>query len=118
MATIKTKIPRTKVTLGEENQHGHLDQPETDSRLHLVFRHSYLSQHLCLFWQRFLKQTILIMFRGAIRPPVRSVLDAQTEVLAALVMRRRQAIETLPVEKNRLRLAARSIQTNLHAHIA
>jgi len=60
---------------------------------------------------------ILARFAEAIRPPIRPVPDAQTQALAALVARRRQVIEMLTAEKNRVRLAAPSIQTRVHAHI-
>ena len=60
---------------------------------------------------------VLAQFAEAIRPPVRSVPDEQTQALAALVARRRQLIERLTAEKNRLRLAARPIQKRLRAHI-
>lgn len=60
---------------------------------------------------------ILARFAEAIRPPVRPVPDEQPQVLAALVARRRQLIEMLTAEKNRLRLAARPIQKRLQAHI-
>ncbi|MBA5871268.1 MAG: IS110 family transposase [Nitrospira sp. CR2.1] len=61
---------------------------------------------------------ILARFAEAIRPPVRPVPDEQTQALAALVARRRQLIERLTAEKNRLRLAARPIQKRVPAHIA
>ncbi|MBS0156114.1 MAG: IS110 family transposase [Nitrospira sp.] len=61
---------------------------------------------------------ILARFAEAIRPPIRPVPDEQAQVFAALVARRRQVIEVLTVEKNRLRLAARSIQQRVRAHIA
>jgi transposase len=60
---------------------------------------------------------ILARFAEAIRPPIRPVPDEQTQALAALVARRRQLIELLTAEKNRLRLAAQPIQTRLRAHI-
>ena len=60
---------------------------------------------------------ILARFAEAIRPPVRPVPDAQTQALAALVARRRQLIEMLTAEKNRLRLAVRPLQKRLQAHI-
>ena len=60
---------------------------------------------------------ILARFAEAIRPPVRPVPDEQTQALAALVARRRQLIEMLTAEKNRLRLAARPIQKRVQAHI-
>ncbi|MDI3464956.1 MAG: Mobile element protein [Nitrospira sp.] len=61
---------------------------------------------------------ILARFAEAIRPPIRPVPDEQTHALAALVARRRQLIEMLTAEKNRLRLAARPIQKRVQAHIA
>ena len=60
---------------------------------------------------------VLAHFAEAIRPPIRPVPDAQTQALAALVARRRQLIEMLTAEKNRLRLAARPIQKRVQAHI-
>ena len=60
---------------------------------------------------------ILARFAEAIRPPVRPVPDEQTQALAALVARRRQLIEMLTAEKNRLRLAARPIQKRVQAHV-
>ncbi|HWF59213.1 MAG TPA: IS110 family transposase [Nitrospira sp.] len=61
---------------------------------------------------------ILARFAEAIRPPIRPVPDEQPQALAALVARRRQLIEMLTAEKNRLRLAARPIQKRVQAHIA
>ena len=60
---------------------------------------------------------VLAHFAEAIRPPVRPVPDEQTQVLAALVARRRQLIEMLTAEKNRLRLTARPLQKRVQAHI-
>lgn len=60
---------------------------------------------------------ILARFADAIRPPVRPVPDEQTQALAALVARRRQLIEMLTAEKNRLRLTARVLQKRVQAHI-
>lgn len=60
---------------------------------------------------------ILARFAEAIRPPVRPVPDEQTQALTALVARRRQLIDMLTAEKNRLRLAARPIQKRVQAHI-
>lgn len=56
---------------------------------------------------------VLAQFAQAVRPPVRPVPDEQTQALAALVARRRQLIEMLTAEKNRLRLAAQPIQKRL-----
>jgi transposase len=60
---------------------------------------------------------VLARFAEAIRPPIRPVPDEQTQALAALVARRRQLIEMLTAEKNRVRLAARPIQKRVQAHI-
>lgn len=60
---------------------------------------------------------ILARFAEAIRPPVRPIPNEQTQALAALVARRRQLIEMLTAEKNRVRLAARPIQKRVQAHI-
>lgn len=61
---------------------------------------------------------VLAHFAEAIRPPIRPVPDEQTQALAALVARRRQLIDMLTAEKNRVRLAARPIQKRVQAHIA
>ena len=60
---------------------------------------------------------ILARFAEAIRPPIRPVPDEQTQALVALVARRRQLIEMLTAEKNRLRLTARPLQQRVQAHI-
>jgi len=60
---------------------------------------------------------ILARFAEAIRPPVRPVPDDQTQGLVALVSRRRQLIEVLTAEKNRLRLTAHTLQKRVQAHI-
>lgn len=60
---------------------------------------------------------ILAHFAEAIRPPIRPVPDEQTQALAALVARRRQLLDMLTAEKNRLRLAARPIQPRVQAPI-
>ncbi len=60
---------------------------------------------------------ILARFAEAIRPPVRSIPNEQTQALAALMARQRQLIEMVTAEKNRLRLAARPIQKQVQAHI-
>jgi transposase len=60
---------------------------------------------------------VLARFAEAIRPPVRPMPDEQTQTLAALIARRRQLIDMLTAEKNRLRLAARPIQQRVQVHI-
>jgi len=61
---------------------------------------------------------VLARFAEAIRPEPRPLPDEQTQVLAALVVRRHQLIEMLTAEKNRLVSARRTIQKNLRKHIA
>lgn len=60
---------------------------------------------------------ILARFAEAIWPSVRPVPDEQMQALAALVARRRQLLEMLTAEKNRLRLTARALQKRVQAHI-
>jgi transposase len=60
---------------------------------------------------------VLAHFADASRPPVRPVPDEQTQALAALVARRRQLIEMLTAETNRLRLAARPLQQRVQTPI-
>lgn len=60
---------------------------------------------------------ILARFGAAIKPDLRAEPDTATRELAALVTRRRQLIEMLIAEKNRLRLAARPIRRDIEQHI-
>lgn len=60
---------------------------------------------------------VLAHFAEAIRPPVRPIPDEHTQALAALVARRRQLIEMLTAEKNRIRVAAAPIRRRVRAHI-
>lgn len=60
---------------------------------------------------------VLARFAEAIRPTPRRLPDAQTQELAALVTRRRQLIEMLTAEKNRLASARMVIRKQLRAHI-
>lgn len=61
---------------------------------------------------------ILAQFAEVIRPPVRPLRDAQTQELAAVLARRRQVVEMLVAEKNRLGMAPTAIHKSLRAHIA
>jgi transposase len=60
---------------------------------------------------------VLAQFGEAVRPEVRPLPDAATQELSALVARRRQLIEMLTAEKNRLRLATKKVRSNIEAHI-
>jgi transposase len=61
---------------------------------------------------------ILAHFAEVIRPAVRPLPDEQTQALAALATRRRQLVDMLTAEKNRLRTAPPSIRKSLRAHMA
>jgi transposase len=60
---------------------------------------------------------VLAQFAEVIRPTPRPLADEQTQALAALVTRRRQLIEMLTTEKNRLLSARSGIRKELRAHI-
>jgi transposase len=61
---------------------------------------------------------VLADFGNAIRPAVRALPDEQAQQLEAVLARRRQVIEMLVAEKNRLSLAHTRIQPRLKEHIA
>ncbi len=60
---------------------------------------------------------LLAQFAEVVRPEPRPLPDAQAQELTALLQRRRQLVEMLTAEKNRLPLAARRIRPPLQAHI-
>lgn len=60
---------------------------------------------------------ILAWFGEALRPEVRPLNDEHTQALAALLKRRRQLVEMLTAEKNRLGLAPRAIRRDIKTHI-
>ncbi|HMS86008.1 MAG TPA: IS110 family transposase [Nitrospira sp.] len=60
---------------------------------------------------------VLAHFADVIRPTPRPLPEAQTQELAAVVTRRRQLIEMLTAEKNRLASAPAIIRTPLRDHI-
>jgi transposase len=61
---------------------------------------------------------LLAHFAAAMRPTPRPLPDEQAQALAALLARRRQLIEMLVAEKNRLAGARPAIRKSLQAHIA
>lgn len=61
---------------------------------------------------------LLAHFAEAIRPAPRALPDAQTQQFSALLARRRQLIEMLTAEKNRLHSALAPLRPRLQAHIA
>lgn len=61
---------------------------------------------------------LLAQFAEVMRPAVRPLPNAQTQALAALLTRRRQLVEMLTAEKNRLTQARPLVRKSLRAHIA
>jgi transposase len=60
---------------------------------------------------------VLARFGQAIRPDPRPWKDEETQELAALIQRRRQVVEILTAEKNRLSIAHRQVQPDIQATI-
>jgi transposase len=60
---------------------------------------------------------VLALFGEAVKPEVRSLPDPTAKALQALVDRRRQIIEMLTAERNRLALAQGAVKKDLQAHI-
>ena len=60
---------------------------------------------------------VLAHFAEAVRPAPRPLPDAGTRELAALVARRRQLVEMITAEKNRLRTSGRRIRPKVQEHI-
>ena len=60
---------------------------------------------------------ILARFAEAVRPGLRPVPDDVASALRAMITRRRQIIEMLTAEKNRLSRAPRQMHTRVEAHI-
>lgn len=61
---------------------------------------------------------LLAHFAEAIRPAPRALPDEQAQRLAALMARRRQVIDMLVAEKNRLHTALAAVRPRVQAHIA
>ena len=60
---------------------------------------------------------VLAHFGEAVRPPTRPLRDADTQALGALLARRKQVMEILVAEKNRLGRAAPEVRPRIEAHI-
>ena len=60
---------------------------------------------------------VLAQFGEAVEPRPRPLPDQATQELAALVTRRRQLVQMLTAEKNRLRIAARPVRRDIQQHI-
>lgn len=61
---------------------------------------------------------VLAHFAAAIRPQPRPLVDAQAQQLGAILTRRRQLIEMLIAERNRLRSARGKVEQHIQEHIA
>jgi len=64
-----------------------------------------------------LDAAVLAHFAAAVRPTPRPLPDAATQTLAALVTRRRQLVEMLTAERNRLGSAPRVLRAEIQAHL-
>jgi transposase len=60
---------------------------------------------------------MLAAFGQAIRPEVRELKDEQTQLLTALMGRRRQIVEMITAEKNRLASAPKAVRKEIRKHI-
>jgi transposase len=65
-----------------------------------------------------LDAAVLAHFADGVRPAVRPLPDAAAQELQALVTRRRQLVEMLTAEQNRLRPAAAPVRPQIEAHVA
>ena len=60
---------------------------------------------------------ILAHFEEAVRPPIRPLRDADTQVFGTMLSRRRQMVAILVAEKNRLSRALPEVRPRIEAHI-
>ena len=62
---------------------------------------------------------VLVMaeFAASIKPPARPLRDEETEEIKAMVSRRRQLLEMLTAEKNRMAMARKHLKPHILAHI-
>jgi hypothetical protein len=60
---------------------------------------------------------VLALFAERVRPEPRPLLDAETEILQALLLRRRQLLHMLVAEKNRALRASSAVKASLAKHI-
>ena len=65
-----------------------------------------------------LDAAVLAHFAEAVRPPVRPLRDAETQVLNSMAARRHQVMTMLVSEKNRLGTAIVAVRPRIEAHIA
>jgi transposase len=60
---------------------------------------------------------VMAEFAAVIKPPARELRDEESEEIKAMVSRRRQLIEMLTAEKNRLAIARKNLKPNILSHI-
>lgn len=60
---------------------------------------------------------VLAHFGEAVRPPIRALPDAETHALGSVLARRRQVMDILVAEKNRLGRATAQVRPRIEAHI-
>ena len=60
---------------------------------------------------------VLAQFAAVIQPPVRPLPDEETRELRGLVDRRRQLLQMVTSERNRLRIASKRVRPQIHRHI-
>ena len=60
---------------------------------------------------------VLAHFAQAIRPEVRELKDEETQLLTALMSRRRQIVDMLTAEKNRLNVSPKGVRKEIQKHI-
>jgi transposase len=60
---------------------------------------------------------VMAEFAAVINPPVRQLRDEESEEIKAMVSRRRQVLEMLTAEKNRLAIARKHLKPGILAHI-
>lgn len=60
---------------------------------------------------------VLAHFGEAIRPEIRPLKDEQTQALTDLLVRRRQLVDMLTAEKNRLKCSSQNVKKDIQQHI-
>lgn len=60
---------------------------------------------------------VMAEFASVIKPPVREFRDEETEEIKSIMSRRRQLLEMLTAEKNRLAIARKSLKSKILSHI-
>ncbi len=60
---------------------------------------------------------VIARFGQAIRPEIRPLKDEETQILSALIARRKQVVEMLVAEKNRLSSSHRRVREDIQKHI-